>query len=137
MIEGRRGIRILIFFYKMANAHRRNALVKIKLNRTWVSEDSEIKERVGRAFHSLLTKTGEWRPYCEGLSVKALWGDNEAMLEAPFSEEEVLFALSARSGDKAPDPNGFSMAFWQASWDFLKGEVMDFFRGFSSALKIH
>ncbi|RVW26742.1 hypothetical protein CK203_108376 [Vitis vinifera] len=44
------------------------------------------------------------------------------MLEAPFSEEEVLFALSARSGDKAPDPNGFSMAFWQASWDFLKGE---------------
>ena len=85
--------------------------MKIKLNRTWVSEDSEIKERVGRAFQSLLTEIREWRPSCEGLSFNAFWGDNVAMLEAPFSEEEVLFALSTLFGDKAPDPNGFSMAF--------------------------
>ena len=33
-------------------------------------------------------------------------------------------------GDKAPSPDGFSMAFWQFSWDFLKNDVMGFFREF-------
>lgn len=48
------------FFHKMTTAHkRRNALVKIKLNGTWVLEESEIKDGVGRAFQSLWTKTRE------------------------------------------------------------------------------
>ena len=36
-------------------------------------------------------------------------------LEVPFTkeeEEEVLGALLGCNGDKAPGPNGFSMAFW-------------------------
>ena len=32
-------------------------------------------------------------------------------LEIPLSEEEVLAALSSLSGNKAPGPNGFTMAF--------------------------
>ena len=33
-------------------------------------------------------------------------------------------------GDKAPSPDGFSMAFWQASWHFVKGKIMEMFRDF-------
>ena len=47
--------------------------------------------------------------------------------EEPFSEQEVLEALKGFCGDKAPRPDGFTMAFWQASWDFVKEEVMGFF----------
>ncbi|RVW97641.1 Protein RNA-directed DNA methylation 3 [Vitis vinifera] len=46
-------------------------------------------------------RSGEWRPRCDGVSIKALGGDDATMLEASFSEEEVLNALSALSGDKA------------------------------------
>lgn len=34
-------------------------------------------------------------------------------LERPFVEEEVLDALENMNGDKAPSPNGFTMAFFQ------------------------
>ena len=33
------------------------------------------------------------------------------MLEVPFFEKEVFGALSDLNGDKAPAPDGFSMAF--------------------------
>ncbi|RVW78939.1 putative ribonuclease H protein [Vitis vinifera] len=52
------------------------------------------------------------------------------MLEAPFSEEEVFGALSDLNGDKAPGPDGFTMAFCQFNWSFLKEEVMGFFKDF-------
>ena len=34
-------------------------------------------------------------------------------LGLPFSKEEVFVAVSNLSGDKAPGPDGFTMAFWQ------------------------
>ncbi|RVW92043.1 Signal recognition particle 54 kDa protein 2 [Vitis vinifera] len=51
-------------------------------------------------------------------------------LEVPFTEEEVFGALLGCSGDKALGPNGFSMTFWQFSWDFVKDDVMRFFKEF-------
>ncbi|RVX12362.1 Phosphatidylinositol 4-kinase alpha 1 [Vitis vinifera] len=45
-----------------------------------------------------------------------------ARLEEPFSEEEVFEALMDLSGEKGPGPDGFPMAFWQLSWEFVKVE---------------
>ena len=47
-----------------------------------------------------------------------------------FTEDEVFGALLGCSGDKAPRPDGFSMAFWQFVWDFVKDDVMSFFKEF-------
>ncbi|RVW24169.1 UDP-glucose:glycoprotein glucosyltransferase [Vitis vinifera] len=49
-------------------------------------------------------------------------------LEMSFTEDEVFDALLGCNGDKAPGPDGFSMAFWQFSWDFVKVDVISFFR---------
>ena len=49
-------------------------------------------------------------------------------LELPFSEEEVFVALSDLRKDKAPGPDGYTMAFWFFCWDVVKVEVLDFFR---------
>ena len=51
-------------------------------------------------------------------------------LEKPFLEDEVFEALVGCCGKKTPGLDGFSMAFWQFSWDFVKEEVMNFFRQF-------
>ena len=58
-------------------------------------------------------------------------------LEIPFSEVEVHSALMEMNGDKAPGPDGFTMAFWQSCWNFTK-EIMEMFKEFhehSSFLK--
>ena len=42
------------------------------------------------------------------------------------------------NGDKAPRPDGFTVAFWQSCWDFVKEEILEIFKEFheqSSFLK--
>ena len=58
-------------------------------------------------------------------------GDEQAAkLEEIFTEEKILAAISGLSGNKAPGPNGFPLAFWSFSWDFVKDEVLGFFKEF-------
>ena len=37
--------------------------------------------------------------------------ESATKIKEPFTEEEVFAALSELNGDKAPGPDGFSMAF--------------------------
>ncbi|RVX21637.1 hypothetical protein CK203_002353 [Vitis vinifera] len=46
--------------------------------------------------------------------------------------ENVFFALSELNGNKALGSNGFSLAFWQFCWDFVKDEVIVALRRVSS-----
>ena len=75
-------------------------MVKIKINGMWVSEENDIKEGVVQAFHSLLSKTAEWRPRCNGLQVGVLERETTTMLEAHFSEEEILVLYRISIGIK-------------------------------------
>ena len=47
-----------------------------------------------------------------------------------FMEEEILATIFGLSGDKAPGPDEFSLVFWFFSWDFVKDEVLGFFKEF-------
>ena len=51
-------------------------------------------------------------------------------LELPFMEEEVHSALMDMNGDKAPGPDGFTGAFWQFCWEFVKEKVLEMFKEF-------
>lgn len=73
-------------------------MVKIKINRTWVAKEREIKEGVVQVFHSFLSESEEWRPSCNDLPVEVLGGEDEVMLEVPFSKEEVFSTLLDLSG---------------------------------------
>ncbi|RVX10471.1 Transposon TX1 uncharacterized 149 kDa protein [Vitis vinifera] len=115
----------------MANAHkRRNNVDKIRINGVWLSEENEIKEGIVNAFRSLLFNPGDWRPPLSGLQCETLENMDACALEVSFTEEGVFGALLGCNGDKAPGPDGFSMAFWQFAWDFVKDDVMSFFRDF-------
>ena len=65
-----------------------------------------------QVFHSLLSDSEEWRPKCNKLQVGVLGGEDAALLEVPFSEEEVFGVLWDLNGDKAPGPDDFSMVLW-------------------------
>ena len=51
-------------------------------------------------------------------------------LDRPFDEEEVFGVINNFNSDKAPSPNGFSMAFFQSCWCVLKIEIMAVFHSF-------
>ncbi|KAL6343127.1 hypothetical protein AAG906_019670 [Vitis piasezkii] len=119
------------YFHKMANAHRRrNNVDRIKINGAWCIEENEIREGIGNAFKVLLSSSGDWRPSISGLQLETLDQLDASTLESPFTEEEVFNALLSCNGDKAPGPDGLSMAFWQFAWDFVKADVLCFFKEF-------
>ncbi|RVW39533.1 Transposon TX1 uncharacterized 149 kDa protein [Vitis vinifera] len=119
------------YFHKMANARaRRNFLSKIKVNEVSLSFNDEIKEGVCKAYQSLLSESGDWRPSINGLNFKKLGEGLANSLEVIFFEEEIFAALSSYWGDKAPGPDGFTMAFWLFCWDVIKSEILGLFSKF-------
>jgi hypothetical protein len=51
-------------------------------------------------------------------------------MERLFQEEEVLQALLSMDGDKAPSPNGFTIAFFRSCWAVVKDDLMRIFHNF-------
>ena len=49
------------------------------------------------------------------------------MLERPFTSDEVLQVVKDLQRDKAPGPDGFTMAFFQKCWLVIEEDVMGFF----------
>ena len=57
-------------------------------------------------------------------------GDNADWLDRPFDEAEIFEVIQNFNGDKAPGPDGFPLAFFQACWDILKTDLMAVFHHF-------
>ena len=89
-----------------------------------------LQQKIVSAFQTQLIDLGDWRANLEGLSFCSLNDQEAAVLEEPFSEEEIVGALKDLNGEKAPGHDGFTGAFWQFSWDFVKGEVLEEFKDF-------
>ena len=90
----------------------------------------DIKEGVCSAYQTLLSDSGDWRPSINGLNFKELGEGLVSSLEVMVSEEEIFATLSSFCGDKAPGPDGFTMAFWLFCWDVVKPEILGLFREF-------
>ena len=96
----------------------------MRFNKVWVKEGGNLQQKIFSAFQILLTDLGDWRANLEGLSFYSLNDQEAAILEEPFLEEEIVGALKDLNGEKALGLDGFTGAFWQFSWDFVKGEVL-------------
>ncbi|RVW79938.1 LINE-1 reverse transcriptase-like [Vitis vinifera] len=115
----------------MANAHRRNnSMDRIMINGELLTEDQEVRDGIVNEFQKLLSEEQGWRADIEGLQFNQLSSREADGLEVPFSVEEIHSALMEMGGDKAPGPDGFSVAFWQECWDFVKEEVVEMFKEF-------
>ncbi|RVX02750.1 LINE-1 retrotransposable element ORF2 protein [Vitis vinifera] len=119
------------YFHRMVDAHRRfNHVDRIKIGGVWLTEEKDVREGVANAFQHLLTENSDWKADIEGLQLEQLNQQEAENLEQPFSEEEIHSALMEMNGDKAPGPDGFTMAFWQRCWVIVKEEVLEMFKEF-------
>ena len=89
-----------------------------------------MREGVANAYKYLLIENSDWKADIERLQLEQISQQEAENLEHPFSEDEIHSALMEMNGDKAPGPDGFTMAFWQSCWVFVKEEVLDLFKEF-------
>uniref|UniRef100_A0A2N9ELX8 Reverse transcriptase domain-containing protein n=1 Tax=Fagus sylvatica TaxID=28930 RepID=A0A2N9ELX8_FAGSY len=95
----------------------------------------EVRDNVVCFYESLYQEKEAWRPTVEGLDFHSIGAFDSAQLERKFDREEVVSVLKDLKGDKAPGPDGFSMAFFHKCWDIVGDDVMGFFEEFHTHCK--
>jgi hypothetical protein len=53
--------------------------------------------------------------------------EENGLLKAPYSEEEVKKAVFQMKHNKALGPDGFPAEFYQSSWDTIKMDLLQMF----------
>lgn len=53
--------------------------------------------------------------------------EHNAILDEPFTEEEIKCAVFGSYAEGAPGPDGFSFLFYQTFWDLIKGDLFALF----------
>jgi hypothetical protein len=116
------------FFHHLANSNRRrNYLGRLEVDGCVFEDKEDIKTQVEQFYHSLYQESESWRPEVDGLHFDAIDSNDRDLLERPFDREEVVQVLQNLEGDKAPGPDGFTMAFFQTCWRTVEADVMAFF----------
>ncbi|RVW80279.1 Uridine kinase-like protein 1, chloroplastic [Vitis vinifera] len=90
---------------------------RVESDRSLSERESELKTEAKEAFKNWAAAQSLNHAEAEGL-------------EQPFTEAENHLALMGMNGDKAPGPDGFTVAFWQFCWEFVKEEIVDVFKEF-------
>jgi hypothetical protein len=89
-----------------------------------------MNEHVVKFYQKLFTKQCRWRPTVDGISFDSILESVASWLKRAYKEEEVRKVVSTMIGDKAPGPDGFSMAFFQPCWNVLSLDIMEVFNDF-------
>jgi hypothetical protein len=124
------------FFHRVANSNRRNNSIEaLSVNGSVSSDQSAIREHIVQYYDSLFSEQFSWRPKLDGLAFDSIDVEEASWAREPFEESEVLEVVKGMNSDKAPGPDGFSMAFFQACWDVIKADIMGVFHDFHASSK--
>ncbi|WJZ85876.1 hypothetical protein VitviT2T_005388 [Vitis vinifera] len=120
------------FYHKVANGRRNRKYIKeLENERGLVLKNAEsITEEILHYFEKLYTNpTGEsWG--VEGLDWSPISEESALRLESPFTEEEISKAIFQLDRNKAPGPDGFTIAVFQECWDVIKEDLVRVFAEF-------
>jgi hypothetical protein len=116
------------FFHQVANANRRNnSIESLVVDGTLSSDPTIVSNHIVNFFDSLFTEPHGWKPRLDNLEFDTISNSEALSLEEPFEEREVWEVIKGMDGDKAPGPDGFTMAFFQECWEVIKGDLMAVF----------
>jgi exonuclease III len=119
------------YFHKMANSHRRcNRVETLRIEGVLSNDPNEVKEHIVKFYQNLYTEQSNWRPRMDNQAFSSIDEEDKAWLEREFEEMEVWEVVKGMEGDKAPGPDGFTMAFFQSCWTVVKNDIMAVFSEF-------
>lgn len=120
------------FFHRfLANKRRKSTITEI-LSRDGRSltmikdiEDEFID------FYTKLYSRKDGQRFCpNNLDWDPITLENSQMLELPFTEGEILPAINCLRTDKAPGPDGYTVEFFEKSWNIIKTDMLAMFQDF-------
>ena len=119
------------FFHRIANSHRRfNSIDRLMVDGDLSSDLATIADCISQFYKQLYLENVANRPVLDDVEFASISVEDASWLDRPFKEEEVVEVINGFNGDKAPGPDGFSMAFFQSCWGVLKTEIMAVFHNF-------
>ncbi|PNY01857.1 cysteine-rich receptor-like protein kinase, partial [Trifolium pratense] len=118
------------FHESIKSRRKRNQLVALKDGDQWIQGVEEVKGFVKDYFENNFRERWEWRPNLNGIHFQSLSAEDNILLMAPFSLEEVREVIWCSDGNKCPGPDGFNFNFLKACWDIIKGDIMEFLSEF-------
>ena len=109
----REGDRNTKFFHRVANSHRRfNSIDRLMVDGELSSDPEAIAECISRFYRQLYSENVTHRPVLDDVEFSRISEEDAIWLDRPFDENEVFGVINGFNGDKAPGPDGFSMAFF-------------------------
>jgi hypothetical protein len=113
------------FFHRIANSNRNaNTIGHLIINGTTSTDQDEIREHIAQFYEQLYTEDGRRRPFLDGIHFSFISDEDAKWLERPFDEDEIAKVVQGCNGDKAPGPDGFSLAFFQHCWSVVRNDVL-------------
>ncbi|WMV49662.1 hypothetical protein MTR67_043047 [Solanum verrucosum] len=82
-----------------------------------------IREEIIDFYQNLYKENEHWRPQFSPKDQATLNEEDNVMLQSQFGEQEIKECVFACVGDKAPGPDGFTMAFFMQCWEVVKTDV--------------
>lgn len=110
---------------------RRNQIMGIQKNNSWITDPDSIKEIFFDHFSSFFNSEGKEPVFQLGtLPIPSLSVPQSKGLECHFTIEEIEAALNEMNPHKAPGPDGLNVRFLKTHWTLLKMDIKRFFDEF-------
>ena len=102
------------FFHRLANSHRKaNQIKRIEVDGVLYEDESDVHSQIVLFYQGLYKETEVGRPTMDSLDFDCIEEDERLSLEKEFTKEEVIQVLREMEGEKSPDSDSFTMAFFQ------------------------
>jgi hypothetical protein len=122
------------YFHLIANGkHRRKKIFQLKQEEGTIIGQDNLKTYISEYYRNLF---GPPPPSTcvmnESIThdVKTISNEENAILTAEFTENEIHDAIMQMELNKSPDPGGFRAEFFQKIWAIIKGDLMEMFSSF-------
>ena len=120
-------------FHSLLNARKsKNFISKIEWDNGEMLTTEEVTEIV-HFFEGLFSYEAPIFRGFDGVQWEGIGTFLSSWFERPFIEEEVKDADFDCDGNKAPGPDGFSMALFQSQWDTVKPDIIKVFEEFHNS----
>lgn len=129
MVDGECNSRI---FHRCArNNIRGNHISMLKNETGWAAFVEEVKSVVWAHFAKKFTKEESLRPALERVEFNCLSIEDNDVLVAPFTMEEVRETIWSCDGSKSLGADGFSFEFLKSFWELLQDEIKGYMKEFN------
>uniref|UniRef100_A0A453KU06 Reverse transcriptase domain-containing protein n=1 Tax=Aegilops tauschii subsp. strangulata TaxID=200361 RepID=A0A453KU06_AEGTS len=119
------------YFQLIANGrHRKKCIYSLQQDEGLIEGQEELKKYITKYYKSLFGAPAEGNFTLDETrtdDIPQVTAEENDILTAPFSEEEVRAAVFQMEHNKAPGPDGFPAEFYQNFWDIIKTDLLKLF----------